>query len=96
MVVSSTPSGKAHDADVRIELGDLARGQHDLVDADVGDAARRRRLRFERSSTSKSASRSSPPMPSCAIVDTTARPTDSPATATHSPASRSCSSSVMA
>ena len=36
---SSTPRGIRDDADVGIELGDLARGQHDLAHADVGDAA---------------------------------------------------------
>ena len=35
------PAGIGDDADVGIELGDLARGEHDLVHADVGDAARR-------------------------------------------------------
>ncbi len=54
------------------------------------------RFRFERSSTSKSASRSSPPIPSCTSVVTTARPTDSPAIAMLSPLSRCCSSSVIA
>ena len=39
IVVSSTPRGDGDDADVGIELGDLARGEHDLVHADVGDAA---------------------------------------------------------
>ena len=34
------PAGIGDDADVGIELGDLARGEDDLVHADVGDAAR--------------------------------------------------------
>ena len=34
------PGRERDDADVRIQLGDLARGQHDLAHADVGDAAR--------------------------------------------------------
>ena len=40
MVVLVDPAGIGDDADVGIELGDLARGEHDLADADVGDARR--------------------------------------------------------
>ena len=38
-VSSSTPRGNSDHVDVRVELGDLARGQHDLADPDVGEAA---------------------------------------------------------